>query len=203
MFDKPHRFMGVASYTSPMYARMKTTVSLTYEGTSGQRYSYTMNENKDFNGDGQKGNSLLYVPTTEQLSQMKWDNPEDAAKFDAYIKSDKNLSAQRGQWSERNTGITPFEHHFDLHVAQDFYYDKKKGRKIQLVVDFINISNLLNREWGLYYEPIYNLKVLGVTNLEADGSGNMTPTYNFQDPTIKISDFSSRWRCQVGLRLTF
>lgn len=203
MFDKPHRFMGVASYTSPMYARMKTTVSLTYEGTSGQRYSYTMNENKDFNGDGQYGNSLLYVPTTEQLSQMKWDNPDDAAKFDAYIKSDKNLSAQRGQWSERNTGITPFEHHFDLHVAQDFYYDKKKGRKIQLVVDFINISNLLNREWGLYYEPIYNLKVLGVTALEADGNGNMTPTYNFQDPTIKISDFSSRWRCQVGLRLTF
>ena len=203
MFDRPHRIMGVVSYTSPMYARMKTTVSLTYEGTSGQRYSYTMNENKDFNGDGQRGNSVLYVPTAEQLNQMTWANAEDAAKFDAFIKGDKNLAAQRGQWAQRMTGIAPFEHHFDLHVAQDFYYDRKSGRKIQVVVDFINVSNLLNREWGLYYEPMYNLQVLGVTALTADEKGNQTPTYNFQDPTIKISDFYSRWRCQVGLRLTF
>ena len=134
---------------------------------------------------------------------MSWANPDDATKFNDFINADKNLAAQRGQWSQRLTGIAPFEHHFDLHVAQDFYYDKKSGRKVQAIVDFINISNLLNREWGLYYEPLYNLSVLGVTDLVADEKGNMTPTYNFQDPTIKISDFSSRWRCQVGLRLTF
>ncbi len=203
MFDKPHRVMAVASYTSPMYARMKTTVALTYEGSSGQRYSYTMNENTDFNGDGQKGNSVLYVPTQEQLAMMSWDSEDDMKKFDAFINSDKNLAAQRGQWAQRMTGIAPFEHHFDLHVAQDFYYDKKNGRKVQVVVDFINISNLLNREWGLYYESLYNLQVLGVKALTADEKGNQTPTYTFQDPTIKINDFSSRWRCQLGLRLTF
>ena len=203
MFDKPHKIMGVISYTSPVYARMKTTVSLTYEGSSGQRYSYTMNENADFNGDGQKGNSLLYVPTEAQLSKMSWKTPEDATKFNEYINGDKYLNAQRGGWAERLTGITPFENHFDLHIAQDFFYDKKCGRKIQVIADFINISNLFNREWGLYYSSLYNLNVLRVTALTKDDKGNQTPTYEYVGTKGDIADFNSRWRCQIGLRLTF
>ena len=203
MFDRPHRVTGVISYTSPVYARMRTTVSLTYEGSSGQRFSYTMNENADFNGDGQKGNSLLYVPTEAQLNKMTWKTPEDAAKYNEYINGDKYLAAQRGGWAERLTGITPFENHFDLHVAQDFYYDKKSGRKIQVIADFINISNLLNREWGLYYSSYYNLNVLRVTALTKDAKGNQTPTYEYVGTKAEIADFNSRWRCQVGLRLTF
>ena len=203
MFDRPHRVTGMISYTSPVYARMKTTVSLTYEGSSGQRYSYTMNENADFNGDGQKGNSVLYVPTEAQLSKMTWKTPEDAVKFNEYINGDKYLNAQRGSWAERLTGITPFENHFDLHVAQDFYYDKKNGRKIQVIADFINISNLFNREWGLYYSSLYNLNVLRVTALTKGEDGNQTPTYEYVGTKATLADFNSRWRCQVGLRLTF
>ena len=203
MFDRPHRVTGMISYTSPVYARMRTTVSLTYEGSSGQRYSYTMNENTDFNGDGQKGNSVLYVPTEAQLAKMTWKTPEDATKFNDYINGDKYLNAQRGGWAERLTGITPFENHFDLHVAQDFYYDKKNGRKIQVIADFINISNLFNREWGLYYSSLYNLNVLRVTALTPDGEGNYTPTYEYVGTKASLADFNSRWRCQVGLRLTF
>ena len=100
-------------------------------------------------------------------------------------------------------GIAPFEHHFDLHIAQDFYYDKKSGRKIQAVVDFMNISNLFNREWGLYYSAAYNLQILNVTAMTQDAAGNYTPTYKFQGNTVNVNDFNSRWRCQVGLRLTF
>ena len=203
MFDKPHKILGVVSYTSPMYARMKTTVSLTYEASSGQRFSYTMNENVDFNGDGQKGNSLLYIPTVDQISQMRWESPADAAKFESFIRADKYLANNRGQWAERMLGIAPFEHHFDLHIAQDFYYDKKHGRKIQAIVDFMNISNMFNREWGLYYSAAYNMQILNVTAMSKDASGNYTPTYKFQGNTVSVGDFYSRWRCQVGLRLTF
>ena len=203
MFDKPHKILGVVSYTSPMYARMKTTVSLTYEASSGQRFSYTMNENVDFNGDGQKGNSLLYIPTVDQISQMSWESPADAAKFESFIRADKYLANNRGQWAERMLGIAPFEHHFDLHIAQDFYYDKKNGRKIQAIVDFMNISNMFNREWGLYYSAAYNMQILNVTAMTKDASGNYTPTYKFQGNTVSVGDFYSRWRCQVGLRLTF
>lgn len=204
LFDKPHRIIAVASYTSPVYARMmSTTVSLTYEGSSGQRYSYTMDEEADFNNDGTPGNSLMYIPTQDEIGMMSWNNPADAARFEQFICNDRYLSSHRGQWSERFGGIYPFEHHFDLHIAQDFLYDRKHGRKVQVLVDFMNIGNLFNREWGMYYTTSWSRKVLTVTKLTEDSNGNMTPTYGFDPYDITFSDFSSRWRCQIGLRLTF
>ena len=170
---------------------------------SGQRFSYTMDEDKDFNGDGQYGNSVMYIPTKEELPQMTWADPADADRFEAYIQNDKYLSKHRGQWADRLGGIAPFEHHFDLHIAQDFYYDRKSGRKIQFLVDFLNISNLFNREWGLYYAADYNVSPLSVTDLTADASGNMTPTYKYREDKLYLDEFYSRWRCQIGLRLTF
>jgi len=150
LFDKPHKLMAMASYTSPVYGkRWATNVTLAYEGGSGQRFSYTMSEKIDFNGDGYMGNSLLYIPTHEELTQMKWATPSDAVKFENYIREDYYLSSNRGKWSERYAGMAPFEHHFDLHVGEDFYYDKAHGRKLQLFVDFKNIGNLFNRGWGL------------------------------------------------------
>lgn len=163
-----------------------------------------MDEDADFNGDGRTGNSLLYIPTQAEIGQMSWANPGDAAAFEQYIRNDKYLSSHRGQWAQRYGGIGKFEHHFDLHIAQDFYYDKKHGRKLQFVVDFLNISNLFNREWGLYYNAAWNLQILNVTKLTEDAQGNMTPTYSFQSPqSLSLSDFYSRWRCQLGFRLTF
>ena len=198
--------MAVASYTSPRYARiMQTTVSLTYEGSSGQRFSYTYKDDVDFNGDdgSGNGNSLIYVPTVEELTMMNWASPSDALKFENQIRSDKYLSSRRGQWSERFGGLQPFEHHFDLHIAQDFFYDKKSGRKVQVVVDFMNISNLLNRNWGLSYKQTLTRSPLVVSSLIKDAEGNMTPVYKYNNNDNYYADFSSRWRCQVGLRLTF
>lgn len=204
LFDKPHKVMAMVSYNSPIFARgLKTNITLTYEGSSGQRYTYSMNESSDFNGDGQKGNSVLYIPTEQEIGMMNWASPADAAKFESFIRNDNYLKDHRGQWSERYAGIGDFEHHFDLHVAQDFFYDKESGRKLQFIVDFINISNLFNPEWGLYYSGAYNLQILNVTGLNKDSHGNLTPTYKYNPQSLYLSDFMSRWRCQLGFRLTF
>lgn len=204
VFDKPHKVMAMVSYTSPRYLRfMQTTVSLTYVGESGQRHPYVIGDGVDFNGDGTYGNTLLYVPTKEEMKVMNWENADDAAKFESYIQGDKYLKSHRGQWTERYAGIAPFEHHFDLHIAQDFYYDTKSGRKIQLIADFMNIGNMINREWGSYYNTAYSIQVLKVTKLDKGSDGNYTPTYKFDPQTLSLDDYYSRWRCQVGLRLTF
>jgi hypothetical protein len=203
-FARPHKVMAVVSYTTPKYLNgLQTTIALSYEGQSGGRFSYTMNETADFNGDGQNGNSVLYVPTTAEVGMMSWKKPADAAKFEQYIRNDRYLSSRRGQWTERNGGISKFENHFDLHIAQDFYYDKQNGRKLQFIVDVMNLSNMFNREWGLYYSTPYNLQVLEVTKLTKDAQGNQTPTYVFNPQTVSLSEFYSRWRCQLGFRLTF
>lgn len=205
IFDKPHKVMAVVSYTTPTYLNgLQTSISLTYTGESGQRHPYTISDGAgDMNGDGASDNMLLYIPTQEELGQMSWANPADAVKFEQYIRADKYLSTHRGQWSERYAGIAPFEHHFDLHIAQDFYYDKKHGRKLQFTADFMNIGNLINREWGINWNTTYNIQVLKTTALTPDGKGNYTPTYKFEPTTLSISDFYSRWRCQLGFRLTF
>ena len=205
LFDRPHKFNLMVNYNTPYYAggRMKTSFAITYEAQSGQRYSYTMNEDADFNGDGQKGNSLMYIPTQEEIGMMKWDSAASAVAFEKYIRGDKYLSSHRGQWSERNAGMQSFDHQLDLHVAQDFIYNKAEGRKIQLTLDILNFANLLNPAWGAYYGGTYNMAVLHVTAMSADAEGNMTPTYKYNDPKSVPSDFSSRWRAQLGLRITF
>ena len=205
LFDKPHKVSFVAMYTTPMYARkFKTSVSLTYQSGSGQRYSYTVKESGlDFNGDGQEGNSLMYIPTKEEVSQMSWANAASAVKFERFIRQDAYLNSHRGKWSERYAGIAPWEHHFDFQVTED-YYDVKRGRKIQLFANLINASNLLNREWGLYYGGTNSRTILQLNGLTADAAGDVTPTYSFYDDNdLSLSDFYSRWRCQVGLRVTF
>ena len=204
IFDKPHKVTAVVTYTSPYYlGNTRSIVSISYEGQSGQRYSYTMNESADFNGDGYTGNSLLYIPTSEEIGQMNWTAAGDAADFENYIRNDKYLNSHRGQWSERYAGHAPFENHFDVHFTQEFVYDKAHGRKFQVNVDLINATNLLNREWGTYYSSSYNLRILNVTSVSKDSDGNYTPTYHFNPYTLSQSDFYSRWRIQVGFRVTF
>lgn len=205
LFDRPHKLNFMANYSTPYYAggRMKTSFALTYEIQSGQRFCYTMSEDADFNGDGQKGNSLMYIPTQEEIGMMNWTDVESAVAFEKYIRGDRYLSSHRGEWSTRYAGIQPFDHQVDLHVAQDFIYDKKEGRKVQVTFDVLNFANLLNPAWGAYYSGTYNLTVLKVTQMSGDAEGNMTPTYKWNDPKFTPSDFSSRWRCQLGLRVTF
>ena len=205
LFDRPHKISAMVSYTTPVYKNMQTSISLSYDAQSGQRFCYTMNEsvNNGFNGDGQKGNSLMYIPTTEELVQMNWNNQTDAIAFEEYIRADKYLRTHRGEWSERYGGIAPFEHHFDLHIAQDFFYDKTNGRKVQVTFDVLNIGNLINPNWGVNYNATYSLQILDVTALTKDAEGNMTPTYSFNPKEIYVSDFYSRWRAQIGLRVTF
>lgn len=204
LFDRPHKLMAMVSYKTPVYMNgLQTTIALTYEATSGQRYCYTLDEDADFNGDGYAGNSLMYIPTQEEVGMMNWADPTDAAKFENFIRKDNYLSSNRGNWSERYAGIAPFEHHFDFHLAQDFYYDKSTGRKLQLTFDILNVSNLLNRNWGIYYSSTYKLNVLNVTAVTPDAAGNYTPTYKFSPNELYVSDFYSRWRCQLGLRMTF
>jgi hypothetical protein len=113
------------------------------------------------------------------------------------------LNSHRGQWTERYAGIAPFENHFDLHIGQDIIYDRKHGRKIQLMLDVLNIANLLNRNWGLSYSAAWSRQILSVTSLTKDAAGNYTPSYNFNPNSLQLNDFYSRWRCQLGLRITF
>lgn len=219
MFDVPHRLMVTANYNSKRYGngRWQTHVALTYNGSSGQRYSLTMSDQKygSFNGDNWKGNTLLYIPTSEELAKMKFSDIKDKAgnvtataaqqraAFENWIQNDSYAKNHRGQYAMRNSNLTPWENHFDFHLSQDFYYLKGRGSKIELVFDILNVSNLLNKNWGTSYSSVYNIDLLQVNNVTPDASGNMIGDFSFFNNAPVVSDIESRWHAQIGVRVTF
>ena len=203
IFDNPHRIIGTVSYTTPVYGKIfSTTIGLTYTGTSGQRYCLTMNEDVDFNGDSQKGNSMLYIPTAEELSQMNFVSEEDRTEFENWINNDDYASEHRGQYAKRYSNLASFENHFNLHIAENITYLKERGSKIQITFDITNLGNLLNHDWGTYYESTYNLQVLKYSSIKENGK-IVGYNYSFNDGELSISDFYSRWHAQIGIKVTF
>ena len=217
-FDIPHRISLQASYTTPKYLNgwMSTTVGITYNASPGGRYSLSYDDAKDFNGDGSRGTTLLYIPTDKELEDMNFvDNfdkqgnlimskEESREAFRQWILNDDYAKNHRGQFAERNSNLTKWEHEINLHVAQDIFYLKERGSKIQVTFDVINFANMLNKKWGANYYLPYNLTpviVSGSTNAD----GILVPEYTFKDQSnvLTKNDISSRWHCQVGVRLTF
>ena len=216
-FDIPHRVTAQVSYTK-RYARFfGSTISLIYQGFSGQRYSLAYNDNTDFNGDTYRGNSLMYIPTKAELETMKFtdimdDKDKTKVKVDvatqkknmeAWIEGDKDLRDSRGKFTERNQFQSPFEHHLDLHFAQDFYFGAMSGRKLQVTLDIINFGNMLCRSWGASYTDTWNLSPVTVAKIDKDANGNATPTYQYKGQENVPSDILSRWHMQLGVRVVF
>ena len=203
-FDIPNRVMVNVNYTSPKYANglLQSVLGLVYNGQNGMRYSLTMNESKDYNGDGYRGNSLLYIPTDEELAQMNFASEEARAKFGDFINSDKYCKYHKGQYAERNSNVGEWENRVDLHFAENIFYWKKRGSKIQLTLDVLNFANLLNKKWGTTYGSLYNLSVLKVSKV-AVANGVATPTFDYNNPSIYPNNISSRWHMQVGCKITF
>ena len=220
MFDVPHRVVATVNYNSKRYGngRWQTHVGLTYNGAYGQRYSLTMNEGRgaSYNGDYRSGNTLLYIPTKEELTKMNFVDKKNKAgvvtetadaqraQFEQWIEGDSYASKHRGQYAERNSHLTPWENRFDLHISQDFYYLKERGSKVELVFDILNVANLLNKNWGTTYSSVYNINKLRVAGT-ADGTAANTKVASFQyfDNAPYVSDVASRWHAQIGLRVTF
>ena len=204
VFDSPHRLTVYATF-SRRYARIfGTTAALVYRMYSGQPYSLCYAEDIDLNGDLTRGNTLMYIPTEEELERMSFADNVSAAKWNDFIESDRYLRTHRGQFSERNALRTPMEHRLDLHIAQDFYFGEKSGRKLQLTLDVINLGNLISRDWGAWYTVSGSrLQPVKITALNEDGNGNLVPTYQFTGATYATDNILSRWHMQIGVRVVF
>ncbi|MVZ65103.1 hypothetical protein GQF61_04510 [Sphingobacterium sp. DK4209] len=208
-FAIKHRVIGSLGYTVE-YGRNKqfaTGFSLFYAGNSGSPFTYLYNG--DLNGDGAFANDLLYVPSSMNeiklvdikdrsgnvtaTPQQQWD------ALDAYIKGDEYLSSRRGQYVERNGSFLPWQHQFDLRITQDLgVLANANKHKLQLTFDIFNVGNMLNKKWGRnYFVGNQALTLVSYTN-----SG-----YTFSAPKenlpYTVSDLSSRWQGQIGIRYIF
>lgn len=218
-FDLRHRVIGSISYRKAYLNHFATTISAFYNGQSGSPYSFTY-YGGDLNGDGgsftSNSNDLIYIPRTRDEIVLVTDGVNDRRTLDqqwtelnAFIEGDKYLREHRGQYAARNGGRTPFQHRIDVRLLQDIFTKiGSKDHTIQLSVDVINFGNLLNKDWGRdYFVSNQNFGTLRYQGLEGPGG---RPTFSFgsgttPSPTLgyQISQLSSRWQAQFGVRYLF
>ena len=75
---------------------------------------------------------------------------QQAAAWEAYIQQDKYLSANRGKYAERGGVFLPMVFRADLSIAQEVFTDfLGKRNTLQFSINFLNIGNLLNKNWGV------------------------------------------------------
>lgn len=209
-YNVPHQLKASVYYHID-YGRnkmMRTTIGLIYQGHSGSPYNLIYNG--DINGDGYAGNDLIYIPTDEQIDRMsfvqaagdKYTVAQQRANLKQWLAEQKYTKDHRGEYFERFADNLPFEHHFDLHLAQCFHFATGKVKhSLELTADIVNIGNMLNRDWGRTYgstsvfENYYPLIYAG----GGDFKFQQRPDTELFQP----NDYLSRWRGQIGLRYTF
>ncbi|MEO6819895.1 MAG: TonB-dependent receptor [Ginsengibacter sp.] len=232
-FNAGSRVSGYISKEFKYFGNLATTLTLFYNGSSGQNltYVYSRVSGNSVTGDDAGGGfqSLAYVPSSlkdANLADIK--NGATAsqqwADFQEIAKSNKYLQDNLGQNVARNGSRLPWENHFDFRISQDFAV---KSFKLQVFCDVLNIGALFSEKFGNsygygsnpdgFYPLTFNLFTPVIGNQTQDGVA-ITPNVNkpafqfFKNDFTKIGDdyrpyrlnnFTSRWSSQVGVRLNF
>ncbi len=207
-FDIRHRIVSSIQYKKAWGQSGASYITLIYTSQSGSPFTYAMTSNNKLSATGQQLD-LFYVP------QLNGENPynlsaQQLSDFNKFIDNDQYLSSRRGQFTERNGARTPWNNQLDLRLMHDFYLNVgKKKNTIQLTFDIMNLSNMINKNWGIvYFTPnTLNSSVdpgLSVSSRTvASGVVNVTGTYSTPVATYSIDQFSSRWQAQLGVRYIF
>lgn len=186
--------------------KFKTTVSLYYEGRSGNPYSVVYSN--DVNLDGVNGNDLVYVPTGTSDPVMALLTPAVAQSYMSYIDSTP-LAKYKGGVAPRHAFIMPWINRLDLHVAQRIPLFKQA--EFEVFADFINFGAWLSKDLFGYTETITGAgdNELFATALFGNAAYNAAGQLQMNSPSFSApaaptpNNELSRWRIQFGARLKF
>lgn len=176
-----HRFFAATSYRKNFFRFGASTAAIFWESRTGGNAGYTFAN--DVNGDGGSLNDLIYVPkdksemnfqtfTTTGTGGRTFTAAQQADAWEAYILQDDYLSSHRGQYAERGAVFLPFVHRADLSFSQDVGRAWMGNQNsLQLRLDFLNFTNLLNHNWGVDQRSV---TLQPLTNGAVDANGALT-----------------------------
>jgi len=169
-YSSGNRVFGALSYHVEYFNLGGTTVSLFVDGYNQGNFSYVFSG--DMNGDGGTSNDLIYIHKNKDemnfeeysISYKDADGntvsrtftaAEQAEAWDKFIKQDDYLSEHRGEYAERGGAILPMVYRADLSITQEVFTNVlNKRNSLQLRLDLLNFTNLLNKNWGVGQAPI-------------------------------------------------
>ena len=208
-YDVRHRIEAAFSYQLHLIPNAPTTVGIFYGGRSGRPYSTTY-ASTDANGDRSTGNDLIYVPASQ--SEVIFTNTSGVAladqntpwaQLDAFISGDPGLNKYRGQIVPRNSSREPWYHGVDARLAQDIPVPGLKENRLQITLDVVNVLNMINHDWGKFqYISSQNDTPLGYYGIDS-ATGKQKIAFSARTSRYALSQLSSRWQAQLGLRYSF
>jgi len=189
----------------------RTTASLSYEGRTGNPYSWVYNG--DLNGDGRTDNDLVAVPTDQNDSRFDFSGMTTAQReaMFAFINT-SGLAAYAGGVAPKNEFTEPWVNKLDLKLTQDvpLWGAGEFKPKLQLFFDFINIGSFISASTFGYNEvtvnsdfanSVFRTRFLGGAAYGTDG--RIRPTFAANPANFVADNFVSRWRIQLGAKLSF
>ncbi|WP_159476375.1 TonB-dependent receptor [Dyadobacter sp. 3J3] len=201
-FDVRSRIVGTVNYRKMWNPKNATTVSLFYSFQSGTPFSWGF-VNTTVDGTGQ-ANSLAYIPKDLAEAQKLLPTGTQAADFMAFVDSKSYLKDQKGNFTERNGGRTPWNNTMDLRFMHEF---KIKGPKsIQVTYDILNFLNLVDKKLGYsYFSPntFNSTASIGLTRATNPTTGDPTFTWTKPGAPYSIDPLGSRCQMQIGARYSF
>jgi len=204
--------LGAGSYRLDWFKFGATTVSLFFEGFQGNT-SYIFSG--DLNGDGGTSNDLVYIH--RDVSEMNFETftsggrtftaADQAAAWNAYIGQDSYLSKHRGQYAKRGAVFGPMTFRADLSLAQDLFTDiGGKRNALQVRADVFNVTNLLNKNWGVSQGLVSNSPLIA---RGADSQGRALYRMRVVNDQLMTTSWQYNaglndvYRVQISLRYTF
>ena len=157
-FDMGSRLNGFISKEFKYLNNFATTLTLFYNGQSGQRISYLYSgiSSRNITNDDASTTSLIYLPKTAQeanfvdltVSGNVVTASQQWADYEKFMNDNEYFKNNAGKNAKRNGDRAPWENHFDFRIAQDFMV---KTYKLQVFFDVLNIGNLFKNSWGRAY----------------------------------------------------
>jgi len=213
-YEVRNRIQASVSKEFRIRSNYVTTVSLYYEGRTGQPYSYVYSG--DLNYDGFSGNDLVAVPTSPSDAHFDFSGMTQAQQdaYFAYLNA-SGLSRFAGGHAPRNYFTTLWQNRLDLRFVQEL--PTVRNVKLQLFADFINLGSWLSHGIFNYIEEI-NTSTSNGGQTRAFGNASYTTTglikptatldangniFFPSTSTIQAHNNDSRWKITAGIKLIF
>ena len=220
-YQRDHQFRLGAGFDGELFGDNNTRIELFYNVRSGQRYSFTFNDQGSGTGrssifgvspsttGGQAHlRYLLYVPNVSSATadpNVIYAPGFDFAGFQKFIQGSE-LAGYQGQIAPKNIGTTPWVHKLDLSVRQEVPF--VFGGKLELLADVENVLNLIDKDWGTirqvgfpYLAPVVNVACSNTACDQYVYSNRSGST--FAAPTIPTNINGSLWGVRFGVRVRF
>ncbi|MDD8017025.1 MAG: carboxypeptidase regulatory-like domain-containing protein [Bacteroidota bacterium] len=218
-----HRVFATVSYRADYFDIGATTISVFWEGRTLGYINGVASTNAsyvyggDLNGDAGTANDLIYIPKNQSEMNFKpiaatstapaFTAQQQADAWEAYIKQDDYLNSHRGEYAQRNAVFMPMTYRADLSIVQEVFTDLfGKRNALQFRMDILNVTNLLNKNWGLGQRLVTTTPLVSPG---ADANGKVTYQLakvgaSLIDHTFeKTAGIDDVYRIQFGVRYTF